>query len=306
MGFEVEVEREAKAGADVIMLPELGLVTFQGPGVNDDRVSTEVVLERLSSIAQANNVFLGVGIGYNLPFVEVPDLSTFIDIALEKGGKGMMGMESNRFILVSPRKVSKEEFDEVMNGIQAHSHLSLDYRKKIPVPVIEMPFAMGGNDTIPVRDVDIFGTGSTAKISSVVCFDMEHPWHTKQLALSSDVILNPSYDWPGLNPYHARIVAFRAIETGNNIFHHCQAGTSMAYDYLGNVLTSGDYFSQHRGDAGSNCIPMKPEKNCVPPTHIANLPMVGVKTVYGVVGDVVVYTCLAITVALMIWSAGRK
>jgi len=51
-------------------------------------------------------------------------------------------------------------------------------------------------------------------VGSVVCFDMEHPWHVKQMSLSTDVVLNPSYDWPGLNPYHARITAFRAVELG--------------------------------------------------------------------------------------------
>jgi len=62
--LEEEVKREALSGADVIMTPELALVTFQGPGVDEgDDMSTEFVLERLAKIARDNGVYLGVGEG---------------------------------------------------------------------------------------------------------------------------------------------------------------------------------------------------------------------------------------------------
>ena len=69
--FLAQIEREAAAGANVVMLPELALTTFQGPGVTDDRVSTEALHAMLAKAAPDNNVFVGTGIGYNEPFVKV-------------------------------------------------------------------------------------------------------------------------------------------------------------------------------------------------------------------------------------------
>lgn len=66
------------------------------------------------------------------------------------------------------------------------------------------------------------------------CFDMEHPAFVRQLS-QADIIINPSYDWPGLNPYHAHIAAFRAIETGASVVHHCMVGASLRHDRLAGV-----------------------------------------------------------------------
>ncbi len=282
-----EVEKEAKAGAKVVMFPELSLVAFDD--VPDDRASKAKLLETLARAARDNGVFVGAGIGYNRPFEKVQGLSKFTEIVLEKTN-GMMGVESNRFLLFSPTDVSEETVP--------HSQVAIDYRKRNPVPIIEGPFGLEGDAVIPIVDVE-FHKGLKTKTGSVICFDMEHPWHVRQLYKSS-VILNPSYDWPGLNPYHARIAAFRAVETGTSVFHHCLAGTTLAVDYLGNILQQGDYFAGS-GD-GTTCIPLDPDTRCNPPNHVANLPLVGVWTLYGAVGDFVVW----ISAATLIYSRIKK
>jgi len=98
-------------------------------------------------------------------------------------------------MIFSPKAITKAEFDEVANGAQVHSNVLLDYRKKYPVAIIELPFGVQGNTTVPVVSVDFFGNGETAEVGSVICFDMENPWHIKQLGAKASVILNPSYDW---------------------------------------------------------------------------------------------------------------
>jgi len=298
--FVSRISTEAAAGANVVMLPELALTTFQGPGVTDERVSTEALLAKLAQAATDNNVFVGTGIGYNEPFKRVDNLSKFTETVLEKEN-GMMGYESNRFLLFSPRPVSKDVFDEVLNGAQSHPNVALDYRKQNPVPIIEGPFALPGNSTIPVADVDFFGDGETVKTASVICFDMEHPWHTQQLGKTSSIILNPSYDWPGLNPYHARIVAFRAIETGTSVFHHCLAGTTIAVDYLGNVQATGDYFSKNGNYGQASCVPLDPDTICNAPVHSAQLPLRGVRTVYGYVNDAVAWGSVVVALRMLLF-----
>lgn len=173
--FVAQIEKEAANGADVVMLPELSLTTFQGDGVTDDRVSTEALLDKLAKAAVDNGVFVGAGIGYNEPFKPVDDLSDFTRVVLEKP-EGMTGVESNRFVLLSPKPVPLDVFDEVLNGAQSHPNVALDYRKRNPVPIIEGPFGLEGNYTIPVADVDFFGDGQPVKTASVICFDMEVRW----------------------------------------------------------------------------------------------------------------------------------
>ncbi|GMI47193.1 hypothetical protein TrCOL_g5649 [Triparma columacea] len=296
-----EVAKEASAGATIVMTPELSLVTFQGPGVPPSSpLSTPSVLSALAKIASDNNVHLGVGIGYNEPFVKVPNLSKFTETVLEKEN-GMMGVESNRFVLLSPNTVNTETYQPEVNGPQPHNNVALDYIKYNPVPIIEGPFAVLGNKTIPTATVPLSPVQPT-RIGSCVCFDMEHPWHVHQLGLKTDLVLNPSYDWPGLNPYHARITAFRAVELGSSVFHHCQAGTTVGYDHLGNQLGHGDYFSPTT--VGDGCKPLKPEIRCRPGGVVANLPIKGVSTIYAMVGEWVPIVCAAWT-ARVVWGKTR-
>ena len=58
-----------------------------------------------------------------------------------------------------------------------------------------MPFVREGNTTVPVQAIDFFQDGTTVQTASVICFDMEHPWHVKQLGEKTDLVINPSYDW---------------------------------------------------------------------------------------------------------------
>jgi hypothetical protein len=208
---------EVDGGARIIMLPELALVTFEGEGFGSSVATKEELFPLCAKFARDNDVFLGIGVGINEPFKMVEGLSEFTKIVLESPD-GMQGVESNRFILFGP---SRHAFDETVNGKQLHEHIAIDYRKMNPVPIIETPFGSPGNVTIPTAALDIFGDGrELIETGTAVCFDMEHPTHIQQLGKRTNFILNPSYDWPGLNPYHARIVAFRAIENGANIFHH--------------------------------------------------------------------------------------
>ena len=81
------------------MLPELALTTFQGPGVTDERVSTEALLAKLAQAATDNNVFVGTGIGYNEPFKRVDDLSKFTETVLEKEVRTYFGLPPPPFNL---------------------------------------------------------------------------------------------------------------------------------------------------------------------------------------------------------------
>lgn len=297
------IATEAKSGAHVVMLPELSLVSFEGAGVDDPRVSSKALFERVAKCARDNNVFIGFGVGLNDPFMKVPHLSSFTSTVLELPD-GMTGIESNRFFLFSPTPLATEN----SSGDSLHEQILINYGKRNPVPIIESPFGVEGDAVIPVANVPYFkDTQTTVKVATgaAICFDMEHPWHISQLGLKADLILNPSYDWPGLNPYHARITAFRAVETGTNIFHHCLAGTSLAVDFLGNVLATADYYGQggqrqETSDSGGGCVPHHPEIPCRAPHIVASMPTRGTLTLYSCIGDLLAFVCLLVSVAMIL------
>lgn len=166
------------------------------------------------------------------------------------------------------------------------------YWKRNMVPLIEAPYTNvhGGNATPATHSVG--GSLGQAQLGTAICFDMEHPAFIRRAyggAQGADILLNPSYDWPGLNPYHAHIAAFRAIETGASVVHHCMAGTSLAVDYRGVVLSHNDHFSTHHAADGATS-----------PKMVAMVPLRGVSTLYAdVFGDSLAYTCVVIVVVLL-------
>ena len=139
---------------------------------------------------------------------------------------------------------------------------------------------------------------------------MEHPSFIRNLA-KADIIMNPSYDWPGLNPYHAHIAAFRAIETGASVVHHCMVGTSLAVDYRGVVLAHNDHFTMAEqrcaqstmttGEAPGGGAACDRKKKAADGLYMtANVPTLGVTTLYAtVVGDALPQACLALLVYLV-------
>lgn len=169
---------------------------------------------------------------------------------------------------------------------------------------------------------------------------MEHPAFVRQLS-QADIIINPSYDWPGLNPYHAHIAAFRAIETGASVVHHCivgasqrhnrrfiqvsrcraeicvvsvVTGTSLAVDYRGVVLAHNDHFPMAAQRCAQSTITAgvapgggsacdQKEKALAGLYMSANVPTVGVTTLYAAVfGDVLPLSCIVLVLLSMVKS----
>ncbi|KKK78210.1 hypothetical protein LCGC14_2845860, partial [marine sediment metagenome] len=64
-----------------------------------------------------------------------------------------------------------------------------------------------GDGIIPVMDTP-FG-----KTSSVICSDMDSPFHLRQQSVKSgiDIMLAPSWDWREIDPLHTWMTAFRGI-----------------------------------------------------------------------------------------------
>ncbi len=110
-------------------------------------------------------------------------------------------------------------------------------------------------------------------LSAAICFDLDFPQLIAQCAGEVDVLCAPSNDWEEAAPSHARMARMRAIEQGVVLVRPTKDGVSLVTDSVGRVLAV-----QALGDRDVG-------------TLIANIPVAGTWTLYGVIGDLFSWAC---------------
>ena len=129
-------------------------------------------------------------------------------------------------------------------------------------------------------------------LSAVICFDLDFPQFLRQAYQQNvDILLVPGYDTEHISPFHTQIGRFRGVEYGFSVFRQANKSTSIATDYNGNVLTYQDYF-----DTNDRLM-------------IADVPVKGIRTIYGAVGDwfiALVWATLAAVVVLTVRDLARR
>ena len=103
-----------------------------------------------------------------------------------------------------------------------------------------------------------------------------------------DIMMVPASDWRAIDPLHAVMASFRAIENGFSMVRQTDKGLSLAVDHLGRVISSMDYFTtkdQHM---------------------TAQVPMKGARTVYALLGDWFAWACIVLLMILTIIAAKTK
>jgi apolipoprotein N-acyltransferase len=121
------------------------------------------------------------------------------------------------------------------------------------------------------------------RIGAAICFDMDFPYFIRRFArMGTDIVLVPSFDSERIRPYHTEVGLFRAVEGGFSMVRQVNAGASMAVDWTGRVLARQDYFTA-------------PDR-----LMIVDVPTRGVRTLYGLVGDVFAWLAGALLLALFI------
>lgn len=127
------------------------------------------------------------------------------------------------------------------------------------------------------------------RLSTIICFDMDFPAFVNQAAKQDvDIMLVPAYDWKGIETFHTQVGLMRAVENGFSAFRQVNEGTTMAVDYLGNVLTYQDFFTASDG------------------VVVADVPTQGVDTIYGAVGDWFAYAAVLFSVGVVVWAVVKR
>ena len=152
-----------------------------------------------------------------------------------------------------------------------------EFLKARPVPGVEAKFLQTRPQGVPVYATPY------GRLATYICFDMDFPQLVREASVhAADIILVPASDWREIDPWHARMAAFRAIETGATVVRSTAKGRSLAADPLGHTVGETDYYSA----------PDAPLAVIIGGTRIG--------TLYGQVGDLFAW----LTVVVVVISSG--
>lgn len=155
-----------------------------------------------------------------------------------------------------------------------------EYLKAHPVP--------GSTDIAGDGELPIYNT-PFGKVSATICYDMDFTSLLNQAGKADiDIMLVPAWDWKAIDPLHARMAVFRAIENGFSMVRQTGDGLSIAVDYQGRTVAAMDHFTAYDH------------------TMKSKIPKRGVKTVYAVIGDSFAWFCLFFLCFTVGWSFFRR
>jgi apolipoprotein N-acyltransferase len=164
--------------------------------------------------------------------------------------------------------------------IDPEGDVEWEYLKAHPVP--------GSTDKAGDRILPLSKT-PYGRVSSVICYDMDFTGLLHQAGKARvDIMLVPAWDWKAIDPLHAHMAVFRAIENGFSMVRQTGKGLSIAVDYLGRTQAVMDHFTSTRK------------------IMIAEIPRKGISTFYAQMGDYFAWLCVAGLLVLVVWSSVRR
>lgn len=143
------------------------------------------------------------------------------------------------------------------------------FDKAHPVPGMES--LRPGDGIVPVSATPYGG------LANVICFDADFP---STLRARADIMFVPANDWKGIERTHAANAVFRAVENGYALVRQTSNGIAITVDAYGSSLARTNYFSTAQQ------------------SMVVSVPTRGTWTVYGVVGDLFAWLCVASVVGL--------
>jgi len=121
-------------------------------------------------------------------------------------------------------------------------------------------------------------------LSGVICWDTDYQGVIRQVGqMDVDILLSPSHVWPEIGSMHAKMAAFRAIENGVTIVRQEDGGVSAHIDPYGRLLTTAEHAS---GET----------------TIFADLPVLGISTLYPVIGDILGQLSIMGFLVMAVWA----
>jgi len=125
-------------------------------------------------------------------------------------------------------------------------------------------------------------------LSGIICWDTDFPTVVSQAGRNgTDILLSPSLDIRSIDPMHAQMAVFRAIENGVSVVRQSDNALSIVADPYGRTLAAVDHFTSNEW------------------VMVAQVPTQGVPTLYSVIGDLFGWLAVVGFVVIAIWAVIR-
>lgn len=168
---------------------------------------------------------------------------------------------------VVPLSESPFRFENKYKMYKPDGSLGYTYNKHEPVPGEP---AVRGNEVIETILID------EIELGGVICYDYDFPYLAKAFGRKdADIVAVPSSDWRGIDPIHTKMAALRSIEQGHSVLRSTRFGLSAAINPIGEFNAQMSSFDKNDR------------------VMLSNLPVNKIFTIYGVIGDLFIYLCIA-------------
>jgi apolipoprotein N-acyltransferase len=126
------------------------------------------------------------------------------------------------------------------------------------------------------------------RLASVICLDMDYPSFMRLAANQGvDIMLSGAIDGTAGtngNPLHSIMASYRAIEDGFSLGRAGYYGENVIVDYQGRTISMSNHYT------------------AVDRSVTAQIPIKGVTTLYGKLGDFFPWVCIVVIVFLTLYS----
>ncbi len=126
------------------------------------------------------------------------------------------------------------------------------------------------------------------RAAGAICYDYDFPAMGKTHAgLGVDLVVVPSSDWRGIDPYHTRMASIRGIEGGFSVVRPVWAATSGAFDAYGRARATMSYYEGER-------------------VFVAKVPAQRIETIYSQIGETVPFIAFLGLLAVLVQLVRRR
>ena len=121
-------------------------------------------------------------------------------------------------------------------------------------------------------------------LSGIICNDTDHEEIVTQAGRNgTDILFSPSMEYQAIDPYHAHMATYRAIENGVTLVRQADNGLSIAVDPYGRTSATMDHFNNSER------------------VFVAKVPILSAFTIYPYIGDLFAWLAMvALAVLAMV------
>lgn len=114
------------------------------------------------------------------------------------------------------------------------------------------------------------------RASGIICNDTDHEEIVTQAGRNgTDTLFSPSMEYQAIDPIHAHMAIYRAIENGVTLVRQADNGLSIAVDPYGRVSATLDHFNNNER------------------VFVAKVPILSAFTIYPYIGDLFAWLAMA-------------